>query len=221
MGLKTGDIRNFKSYDELYQAYLKQLDNMVDIFKKTWQLSQQIRSEIFTMPYASLTVDDCIERGTGFLQGGMRYPWLKGDYADVGHQNVADSLTALKKLVFEDKQITMDELLKALDANFENKEEIRQMLLSAPKYGNDDDYADDIFNAVSLDSSRIMAQPDSYGKPMHIVRGGASQHYWAGTTISALPDGRKAWQPTADANLSPTQGADTNDQRRCFCPPPR
>ena len=210
LGLQTGDIRSFKSYNELYQAFLKQVEYMVDIFKKTWNLCQQMRAEIFTLPYASLTIDDCIETGNGFLQGGMRYPWLKGDYADVGHQNVSDSLTAIKKLVFEDKRITMDELLNALDADFEGKEALRQMLISAPKYGNDDNYADDVFNAVSLDASRIMAQPDMYGKPMHICRGGASQHYWAGNTISALPDGRKAWQPTADANLSPAQGMDTH-----------
>ena len=216
LGLKTGDPRNFKSYEELYNAYLKQVENMVNIFKITWQLSQQIRSEIFTLPFASIMVDDCIDKGKGFLQGGMRFPWLKGDYADVGHQNVADGLTAIKKLVFEDKKLTMDELLGALDVNFEGQENIRQMLISAPKYGNDDDYADDIFNAVSLDSTRIMAQPDLYGKPMHIGRGGASQHYWAGNTISALPDGRKAWEPTADGALSPTQGMDTHGPTAVF-----
>ncbi len=210
LGPETGDPRDFASYDDLYVAFLGQLEHMVEVFTKVWRLAQQIRGEIFAMPFAALTVDDCIGKGKGLLQGGMRFPWLKGDYADVGHQNVADGLTAIKKVVFDEKKVTMAELLEALNANFEGKEKLRQMLLSAPKYGNDDEYADEVFNAVSLDASRIMAQPDLYGKPMHIARGGASQHYWAGNTISALPDGRKAWEPTADANLSPVQGMDTH-----------
>ena len=90
LGLQTGDVRDFKSYDELYNAFLKQVEYMVELFTKAWHLAQQIRSELVQMPFACLTVDDCIERGKGFLQGGMKYPWLKGDYADVGHQNVSD-----------------------------------------------------------------------------------------------------------------------------------
>jgi pyruvate-formate lyase len=139
----------------------------------------------------------------------MKYPWLKGDYADVGHQNVADGLTALRRLVFEQHVLSMDDVLAALKDDFEGHEEVRQLLRGAPKYGNDDDYADEMFNRVTNDTMRIMAQPDLYGKPMYITRGGASQHYWAGNTLSALPDGRKAWEPTADGNLSPTQGVDT------------
>jgi pyruvate formate-lyase/glycerol dehydratase family glycyl radical enzyme len=209
LGLKTGNPRNFKFYDELYNAYLKQLEYLASIFFKVWRMAQQIRSEIYYLPYASILLDDCIEKGEGYIQGGLRYPWLKGDFGDVGHQNVADGLTAIKKLVFENKKITMDDLLNALNLNFEGKEDVRQLLLSAPKYGNDDDYADDIFNQVTNDSLRILAQPDFYGKASYITRGGAAQHYWAGNTISALPDGRKAWEPTADANLSPVQGMDS------------
>jgi formate C-acetyltransferase len=210
LGVQTGDPREFKSYDELYQAYLTQLEYIAGIVRKTWHITQQLRSELFYMPFGSLTIDDCIERGKGILQGGMRFPGLKGDYADVGHQNAADSLTAIKTLVFDEKKLTMDELLEALKTNFEGHEDVQRLLLSAPKYGNDNDVADDIFNIVSLDASRIMAAPDLDGRPMHIARGGASQHYWAGNTVGALPDGRLAWQPTADANLSPVQGADVN-----------
>ena len=210
LGLRTGDPRNFKSYDELYEAFLKQLKHKVNVVVKTWRLVQQARQDLYCLPFASMLLDDCIEKGKCYQQGGLRYPWLGGDWADIGHQNVADGLAAIKKLVFDDKKITMDELLNALEANFEGKEKIRQMLLTAPKYGNDDDYADNIFNQVTMDSMKIMAQPDLYGKPMYIIRGGASQHYWAGKTIGALPDGRKAWEPTADATLSPVQGMDTH-----------
>jgi formate C-acetyltransferase len=173
-------------------------------------LTQQVRREVYSIPFGSIMVDDCIERGKGILQGGMKYPWLKGDYADVGHQNVADGLTALRHLVFERQVLSMDEVLTALKDDFEGHEEVRRLLRGAPKYGNDDDYADEMFNRVTNDTMRIMAQPDLYGKPMYIIRGGASQHYWAGNTLAALPDGRKAWEPTADGNLSPVQGVDTH-----------
>ena len=78
----------------------------------------------------------------------MKYPWLKGDYADVGHQNVADGLTALRRLVFEQHVLSMDEVLTALKDDFDGHEEVRQLLRGAPKYGNDDDYADEMFNRV-------------------------------------------------------------------------
>jgi pyruvate-formate lyase len=119
-------------------------------------------------------------------------------------------------LIFEEKKITMNDLLNALAVNFEGKEEIRQMLISAPKYGNDDDYADEVNNTVTLDATRMMAPPDPYGKPMYSVRGGATQHYWGGMTVSALPDGKKAWEPTADATLSPVQGMDHNGPTAVF-----
>ncbi|MFC1986901.1 glycine radical domain-containing protein, partial [Chloroflexota bacterium] len=81
--------------------------------------------------------------------------------------------------------------------------------LSAPKYGNDDDYADNIWNAVSLDTGRIMTQHlDLEGYPTHLNRGGASGHWWGGKYTGALPDGRKAWEASADGNVSPTQGRD-------------
>jgi pyruvate formate-lyase/glycerol dehydratase family glycyl radical enzyme len=219
LGLKTGDPRNFKSYEELYNAFLKQVEYMVEIFVKRVKMMKQISPEFFANPLLSILQDDCIEKGKDLLQPGvLRYPWLNGgDYSDIGHQNVADGLTAIKKLVFEEKKLSMGDLLDALKVNFAGKEDIRRMLLSAPKYGNDDDYADDIFNAVSLDTTRIMAKPLSlYGKPMHNVRGGASQHYWGGKTVGALPDGRKAWEPTADANLSPVQGMDTKGPTAVF-----
>jgi pyruvate formate-lyase/glycerol dehydratase family glycyl radical enzyme len=219
LGLKTGDPRNFKSYEELYNAFLKQVEYFVEIVVKGLKIMRQIPLDFSANPLVSILLEDCIEKGKDLLQPGvLRYPWLNGaDYADIGHQNVADGLTAIKKLVFEEKKLSMGDLLDALKVNFAGKEDIRRMLLSAPKYGNDDDYADDIFNAVSLDTTRIMAKPLSlYGKPMHNVRGGASQHYWGGKTVGALPDGRKAWEPTADANLSPVQGMDTKGPTAVF-----
>jgi formate C-acetyltransferase len=120
-------------------------------------------------------------------------------------------LVAVKKLVFEDRKISMDHLLKALEANFEGdgNEDIKQMVLAAPKYGNDDDYADDVFNDFSLWlQRRLNEEKHPLGENSRSIRGGATHHFYAGKTVGALPDGRKAWQPLADGSLSPVQGRD-------------
>ena len=210
LGPATGDPRNFKTYEELYDAFIKQLEHAVHLFYKIYQVFMGRRGELYSNPFISMLQDDCIKTGKNEQQlGGARYPQLHADYADVGHQNVADSLTAIKKLVFEEKKISMTELLDALAVNFEGKEELRQMLLTAPKYGNDDDYADNTFNEVTSDTMRIMAKPlDWAGYPLYILRGGGSGHYYGGITVGALPDGRKAYVAVADGNLSPVQGMD-------------
>ncbi|MFC1928252.1 pyruvate formate lyase family protein, partial [Chloroflexota bacterium] len=209
LGLTTGDPKNFKSYKELYDAFLKQFEYVTELSARVNQLADQARNELFRQPFTSILMNDCIKKGKDFYQGGLRYPQIRLSYAYVGHQNVADGLTAIKKLVFDEKKLTMAEVLDALDVNFEGKEDLRQMLLAAPKYGNDDDYADDIFNDVSLDTGRILTQlRDLSGYPVYINRGGASGHWWAGKYVGALPDGRKAWEATADANMSPVQGRD-------------
>ena len=154
--------------------------------------------------------NDCIKTGKNEQQlGGALYPQLNAAYADVGHQNVADSLTAIKKLVFEEKKLSMADILEALEVNFEDKEGLRHMLLTAPKYGNDDDYADNTFNEITSDTMKILAKPTDWaGYPLYILRGGGSGHYYGGITVGALPDGRKAYEAVADGNLSPVQGMD-------------
>ncbi|MFC1986892.1 pyruvate formate lyase family protein, partial [Chloroflexota bacterium] len=209
LGPATGDPRNFKSYGELYDAFIKQFEHAAELAAKIYRVAVQARSELYRQPFASMLMNDCIKKGKDFCQDGLRYPHVRVGWTYIGHQNVADGLTSIKKLVFDDKKLTMSEILDALAVNFEGKEELRQMLLSAPKYGNDDDYADDIWNEVSLDTGRILTQQrDLEGYPMYINKGGGSGHWWAGKYTGALPDGRKAWEFTADANISPVQGRD-------------
>ncbi|MFC2004556.1 pyruvate formate lyase family protein, partial [Chloroflexota bacterium] len=209
LGPATGDARSFRSYGELYDAFIKQLEYAVELGAKVARVGIQARSELFRQPFVSILMNDCIKTGKDYIQGGLRYPQVQLEWVHIGHQNVADGLTAIKKLVFDDKKLTMAEILDTLAVNFEGKEEVHQMLLSAPKYGNDDDYADDIWNEVSLDIGAIQTQQmDLAGYPMYLGRGGASIHWWAGKCTGALPDGRKAWEATADGNMSPVQGRD-------------
>jgi pyruvate-formate lyase len=126
-----------------------------------------------------------------------------------GVNNVADSLAAIKKLVFEEKKITMSQLLDAMKKNFEGQEELRQMLLSAPKFGNDDDYVDSIAEKVHF---RILEDTRKYttyyGYPFDTDGTNASVGYFLGFDVAATPEGRKAREPLHDGTVSPVQGRD-------------
>ena len=127
--------------------------------------------------------------------------------------DVADSLLAVKKLVFEDKKLTLAELLTALDSNFEGSrgEEIRQMCLAQPKFGNDKDEVDLLAKKISQDSYKIIRSYDNapFRKYM-VAREGLAWHYFGGLGVGALPNGRKAFEPLNDGSISPMRGADKN-----------
>jgi pyruvate formate-lyase/glycerol dehydratase family glycyl radical enzyme len=212
LGLATGDPRDFSSFNQLYEAYKRQCDFFFDLFAKYMRMYWQVRNSYFSAPFFSAFLGDCIEKGLDLTRGGCRYPQLWASFYERGDQNVADSLAAMKKVVFEDKKLTMDQVLEALEANFEGNgnKDIQRMLLAAPKYGNDDDYVDDIFNDLSLWTQyRLTKHKTIYGENSRIQRGGATHHVYFGKTIGATPDGRKAWEPLADGNLSPVRGMDS------------
>jgi pyruvate formate-lyase/glycerol dehydratase family glycyl radical enzyme len=209
LGPATGSARDFTSFEQLYEAYLKQVKYETDLAQKGYKVGFAAYSEVYAMPFTYVLTDDCIKKYSRNNLGGARFPQIGIDRVERGYQNIGDSLTAVKKLVFEEKKISMAGLMDALEANFEGKENLRQMLLAAPKYGNDDDYADDVFDRMVLDVTRIGAEPrDIAGYPMMISRNGASGHFYVGMAMGALPDGRKAGEAIADAALSPVQGRD-------------
>jgi formate C-acetyltransferase len=212
IGLATGDPRNFSSFDQLYQAYKRQYNFLADFLGKYLRLYWQLRNMYYSEPFSSALLGDCIEKGLDLTRGGVRYPQLYNSFQDRGGiQNVANSLAAIKKLVFEEKKLTMDRILKALKADFEEdgNKDVQRMLLSAPKYGNDDDYVDDIFNDLSLwQQDRLSKEKTALGQNCMVQRGGAVTHVDFGRKTGATPDGRKAWTPLADGILSPMRGTD-------------
>lgn len=211
IGPKTGDPREFKSFDELYNAFKEQVAYFVNLFATCHRVYWQIRNKHYSFPFSSALMDDCIKNGKDQFRGGLRYPQLQWGMQDRGMQNAVNSLVAIKKVVFDTKEATMAEVLDALEVNFEGKEELRNKLLKAPKYGNDDDYVDDIFNDWSLwIQNRIAQEKTNLGTPMRSGRGGATIHMAYGKVIGALPDGRKAGVPLADGSLSPMRGTDLN-----------
>ncbi len=210
LGVETGDPRNFKSFAELWEAYRKQVEFLVPRLNTIVHMAYGVVQEQMRIPAWSILCPGCVERGKDFLVGGM-WKYNLWEVRDRGHVDVGDSLTAIKTLVFDQKKLTMAELLEALDSNFagERGEEIRQMCLAAPKYGNGIEEIDKMVR----ESGKLMAEvfgryKNPMGGPYTHDRNGISWHYYGGKGVGALPDGRKAGEPLNDGSLSPMRGTD-------------
>lgn len=220
VGPETGDARNFKTFDELMNAYKEQVQNFYDFYhtynKKMGPTYYTEDTDYF--PFISALLQDCIKKGKDAVRGGVRYWELESAvFVDRALTDTADCLTALKKVVFDDKAATMGEVLDALEADFEGYDELRKKLMAAPKYGNDDDYADDIaYDIWEWTKRRILDYRDYEGRRYVIFRQGAAWAQWAGACVGALPNGRKAWTTLADASASPVQLADTHGPTACL-----
>jgi formate C-acetyltransferase len=209
LGLETGDPRAFSSFDELRAAYRKQLADMVGHVASAIRLGEQAFAEVHPTAYQSSLIDDCLEKGMSREQGGARYNFGPSLGA-LGVVDVGDSLAAIKRLVFDEQKITMDELIEALDADFEGYEELRRMLLAAPKFGNDDDAADEQ-SAWVQDAyiGEVIRQENTRGG--HMLPGQIPLAYYVpvGMGVGALPSGRKAREPLSDG-IGPTRGNDVS-----------
>ena len=210
LGPATGDARNFTSFEELSDAFKKQYAYMLDSLIPAQKVAQIVLTNTQQLPFHSALLNDCIEKGADQLGWGCHWRWNYDTIVLFGIQNPVNSLAAIKKLVFEDKRVTMAELLDALAVNFEGKDDLRQLLLAAPKWGNDDDYVDEIMKDVWRWTGEITAQHPAMWESggYHIAKHGVSFNYYFGQVTGALPDGRKAWEPLADGSLSPMRGTD-------------
>jgi formate C-acetyltransferase len=208
VGPATGDPRSFTSYDQLYQAFLKQWAYCLETVILAQNAGYSLHPELGQVPLVSAFLDDCIQKGKDLTEGGGRWNTLVA-LLPHGYQTAANSLAAIKKLVYEEGSLSMEELLAALGANFQGKEEVRQRLLAAPKYGNDDPYADDIMNDLfrqTLDIADGYTNP--WGEKVAVAWMGITIHYYFGKFLGAMPDGRRAGEPTGDGSLSAFRGTD-------------
>ena len=209
VGIDVGDPRDFRSFDELYEAFKKQYKFIVNRVLWLGTLAQSVEPKYLRFPFNScIAGPTCMEKGQDILITDADHSYGISDRAIV---DTADSLTAVKKLVYDEKKLTMDELMNALDTNFEGKrgEEIKQMCLAAPKFGNDIDEADLMVREVGrFSGSVIMAYKNPFDVPCKISREGLSWHYFGGLGVGALPNGRKAKEPLNDGSISPMRGMD-------------
>jgi pyruvate formate-lyase/glycerol dehydratase family glycyl radical enzyme len=212
IGLETGDPRNM-TFDELVEAWKKQTANLInrqidmyDAFDKAGTTTQ----DTFPYPFISTFLDGCLQTGKDVTRHG---PSVLIDDCHYGldrcFQDASDSLIAIKKLVYEQKKYTMDEIIKACDANFEGYERLRADCLAQPKFGNDDDEADALMNELWCYAKDLyLARRDYLGRKYVVYRQGSSVAQQAGKVTGALPNGRKAGVSLADAALSPVQTMD-------------
>jgi len=209
VGIDVGDPRKFKTFDELYEAFKKQVKYIVKRVLWLGTLAQSVEAKYLRFPFNSVIVGpNCMEKGQDILITDADHSYGISDRAIV---DAADSLIAIKKLVYDEKKLTMDELLKALDTNFKGKrgEEIRQMCLAAPKFGNDIDEVDMMVRDVGeFSGSVIMSYKNPFDVPCKISREGLSWHYFGGLGCGALPNGRKSKEPLNDGSISPMRGMD-------------
>lgn len=207
IGLETGDAAKFGSFDKLFEAFKKQLHYFIDIKIRGNNIIERLYAEYIPAPFLSLLISDCIKTGKDYHDGGARYntSYIQG----VGLGTMTDALTAIKYAVFDKKYITMKEMLKALRNNFSGDEHLRQRLLNkTPKYGNDDDYTDEIMKMIfeayfEAVDGRVNTKNGHY----RINLLPTTVHMYFGRVTGATPDGRKASEPLSEG-ISPVQGAD-------------
>jgi formate C-acetyltransferase len=207
VGPQTGDVREFTSYQQLMDAYKEQLKYFIDQKIKANNIIERLYANHMPAPFMSIVMDDCINRGIDYHDGGARYnpTYIQG----VGIGTVTDALAAMKCHVFDKKDISIDELLTAMRDDFEEHEQLQQKLLyHTPKYGNDDDYADsiaeEIFNAYY---DLLNGRPNTKGGKYRVNLLPTTVHIYFGSVTGALPNGRKAGEPVSEG-ISPTQGSD-------------
>lgn len=207
IGLESGDPSTFRNFDDFYEAFSKQVGHFIDIKIKGNLVIERLWAEYLPAPYLSILIDDCIANGKDYNNGGPRYntSYIQG----VGLGSITDSLTAIKYHVFDKQDITMAELIDALKADFEGYESVRDKLWNhTPRYGNDDDYADDVMRRVfETYFSLIDGRPNTRGGHCRINLLPTTSHIYFGSVVGATPDGRRCGEPLSEG-ISPVQGAD-------------
>ncbi len=210
LGIQTGDPSSFKSYEELWNAFLEQVKHFMEIKMAGNDIIEALFAKYMPVPFLSLWTEDCVKRARDYNAGGTRY---NTQYLQiVGLGTLAYSLTSLKFHVFDKKTISMSDMLDALKQDFEGKYEImRQIILNkTPVYGEDEDYSDVIAKEI-VDT--VVDIVESY--PPSPVRKASKRVYFLPTTAhvyfgkvtGATPDGRKAGFPVSEG-ISPVQGSD-------------
>jgi len=207
MGLKVKPAAEFTSYEEVEDAFFAQFDNLCKHSIILTLVAQRIHAEMVPRPFLSSCIEACMDNGKDLSHGGAKYnigPVITG----IGLAVVANSLAVIKKLVFEEKKVTIGELAKAVNANWEGYDELRNMAIEVPKYGNDDHYVDEIAIKIANHYYREIHQyKDIFGSPFNTAFMGISNYIPMGRVLGATPCGRKAGEPSSEG-VSPYVGTD-------------
>lgn len=209
LGLETGDPRLFKTFDELYEAWHKQMTYFVNLKLSVNNYIERMFSLYAPATFLSLYIDDCIEKGKDYYSGGARYNTTYIQCTGLG--TITDCFTTLKKHVFEDQRFTMDEILEACATNWGQSEKMRLYIRNhTPFFGNDDEYADAIAVRVYDDLvSAIEGRPNTRGGKTQLNMLSTTCHNYFGSVCGATPNGRLAHFAISDGT-SPAHGSDSH-----------
>jgi pyruvate formate-lyase/glycerol dehydratase family glycyl radical enzyme len=207
VGLETGDPKAFNSFEKLYEGFERQLNHIVDLKIRVNNYIEKMFASNAPAPFLSVVIRDCIQKGKDYYNGGPRYNTNYIQCCGIG--TVTDSLSAIKKHVFEDKALSMEELLSALQHNFKDRETIRLRLWNkTPFFGNDDDRADTLMQQVYASLfEAIDGKPNTKGSTYHLNMLSTTCHIYFGKMLGASANGRLAGKPISDGT-SPSHGAD-------------
>lgn len=207
VGVSTGNMTQFTSFIQVLNAFRKQVEYFVDIKIKGTNIIDRIWADNIPVPLLSLLIDDCIKSGVDYNNGGARYntSYIQG----VGLGSLTDILASIKYNVFEKKAISFKDLVKATEDNFKDQTELQNYLINhTPKYGNDDDYADDqAVNIFNIFLNAVDGAPNTKQGQFRINMLPTTSHVYFGSVTGATPDGRLAYKPLSEG-ISPFQGAD-------------
>ena len=209
IGLKTGKATDYRTYEELFAAYKAQVQHFMRIKLTGNNIIERIFMKYMPVPFLSVLIEDCIRNGKDYMCGGARYnsSYVQG----VGLGSITDMLTALRYHVYDKKTITMETMGKALANDFKGFEELQyQLVYHTPKYGNDDDYADEQeVQVFDMYYDVLSGHKSPRGADYRVNMLPTTCHVYFGKVTGATPDGRNAWKVLSEG-ISPVQGADTN-----------
>jgi len=207
VGLETGYAHDHKTFEDLLEAFKIQVNYLIDIKIRGNNVIMKTFAEWLPVPFLSLLVEDCISSGKDYNNGGARYntSYIQG----VGLGSLTDICTSIRYNIYDNKNVTWDEMIEATDADFKGFEQMQHDLIyDTPKYGNDDDYADQHAVAIfEIFYDAVNGRPDSRGGVHRINMLPTTSHVYFGSVIGATPDGRKAFKPLSEG-ISPSQGVD-------------
>jgi pyruvate formate-lyase/glycerol dehydratase family glycyl radical enzyme len=207
IGLLTGNPESFSSFDELLEAFRKQVNHFVDIKMRGNNVIERLYAEYLPVPFLSILIDNCIAKGKDYNDGGARYNtnYIQG----VGIGTMTDSLAAIKYHVYDEKSMSMADMRRILSADFEGYEKTHLLLLHrTPMFGNDDDYADNVMLQVfDIFYDAVNGRKNTKGGTYRINLLPTTCHVYFGSVTGATPDGRKSGTPLSEG-ISPVQGSD-------------
>lgn len=207
-GAKTPDPATFKSWEDVLEAYAEQVKFFTSKIETLERINNELLTQYAPRPFYSALLDGCIEQGKDCRR--WVYNSILHHFSQViGGTNVADAITAIKKIVFEDRKVTLPELITIMDKNWAGREDVRLACLNAPKFGNDDDYADEIARIVQTRGEAAMEEvKDRFGHSHRGDGSAVSATYGLAADTPATPDGRFDREPFADSTLAPAPGRD-------------